>query len=170
MNTRKHLVITILVISVALVFGCTKKGPEKKEKQKNDISMHTSDTNGDVGFVPVLKKQKLANYPSDTIGNAFDSYVHLVKKEWKEKPVATGQISIDFVGWLASGTLNDDDVKSGVTAKGIDVTFVVEPNGTYYVLMISKLEAKSDGTVYSAPYNDISRILKSIYSNKKINL
>jgi hypothetical protein len=116
----------------------------------------------------VIKNGKLANFQSITIGNAFDSYMYLTKKEWKQTSLKSGHITVEFIGWFEPGTLNDKDMKNGITGRGLEVMFVVNPDGSYYVFMVSMLEAKSDGNVDRHQLNDIAGILAKIYANTKI--
>ena len=84
--------------------------------------------------------------------------------------VKSRYFTVDFVGWFGPDTLNENDIKDGVTGKGIDVKFVINPDGSYYVLMVSKIEAKSDGKVYGSELQDSTGVLTNIYANKKISL
>jgi glycine dehydrogenase subunit 1 len=75
----------------------------------------------------------------------------------------------NFFGVLEEpDALTDKDVRNGITGRGLEVIFVVNPDGSYYVFMVSMLEAKSDGNVDRHQLNDIAGILANIYANTKI--
>ena len=120
------------------------------------------------GLVNAIKKGKLANYQSTTIGIAFDSYKYLTKKEWKSESLKSRHFTVDFTGWFGPDTLNDSDIKNGVTGKGINVKFVINTDGSYYVFMVSKIESSSDGKVSVYELQDSAGILANIYADKKI--
>lgn len=120
-------------------------------------------------MIDVLKQQRLANYPSKTIGEAFDRYDHFAKKEWQETH-AKGKTYIDFTGWFPRQVFDMKGVREGTVSEGLAVKFVISPDGTYGVVMISRQILKSDGKVLSYPQTDISRFLNSIYGNKKIDI
>ena len=117
-----------------------------------------------------IRKQKLVNYPSTTIGNAFDTYSHVTKKEWKETSMQKGRIAVDFTGWFNPEKSNNNDSKDKISGKGIDVTFIIEPDGSYYVIMVSIIESRPDGKIFRSQSLDIAGMLDKIYANKKIAL
>lgn len=157
---RRNFFLVPLMIGLILFAGaCSDKNAEK---------IGQSGTNG--GLINVIKNGKLINFQSTTIGNAFDSYKYLTKKEWKVEQLKSGHFTVDFIGWFESDTLNDNDIKAGVTSKGIDVKFVINPDGSYYMFMVTKIESKSDGKVYGHELTDSAGILSNIYANKKIIL
>ena len=163
----------VILVLVVIVFSgaCTKESPKVHDKQNAEKSAQSSGAEKENdGLVNAIKKGQLVNYQSTTIGNAFDSYKYLTKKEWKSESLKNQYITVDFIGWFESDTLNENDIKAGVTGKGLDVKFVINPDGTYYVIMVSKLEAKSDGKIYGEELKNITDILAKIYANKKISL
>lgn len=162
------------MIGVTVFVGaCAKEGtngpdkqPDKQNIEKPEQSKGVEKAND--GLVNAIKNGKLANFQSTTIGNAFDAYRYLTKKEWKAEQQKSGPFTVDFIGWFEPGSLNDKDVKDGITARGLEVKFVVEPNGSFYVFMVSMLEIKSDGKAYRNQLTDSAGILANIYANKKI--
>ena len=119
-------------------------------------------------MVTALKKNKLADFQGATIGEAFDSYRYLKQKEWKSEELKSGQSVVDYTGWFEARTLNDQAVKAGVAGRGLDVKFVIEASGKYYVLMISMLETRSDGTTSRYRIDNTAGILGKIYDNQEI--
>ena len=165
-----------MLIGATLFAGaCAKEGTNGPDKQPDTQNADKSKPSKgaeapNLGLVNVIKNGKLANYQATTIGNAFDSYKYLTKKEWKAESLKSRHVTVDFIGWFGPDTLNENDIKDGVTGKGIDVKFVINPDGSYYVFMVSKIEAKSDGNVYGYELQDSAGILTNIYANKKISL
>ena len=156
----------LLLFLIGLIFGagaCEKKVTDSTDKQKPAPEAQNS------GLIGVIKNGKLANFQTTTIGNAFDSYKYLNNKAWMLKQEGRTFI-VSFLGWFDPGVLTEEEKKSGVTGRGIDVKFVIESNGAYYVFMILKAESRSDGKIYTTPMNDMASILDSIYANKKISL
>ena len=167
---RKFFFLTVIISLLVFVGACSRKGADSSPEQKSVHGAADSGGKERVGYIPVIRDHKLAQYQSATIGDAFDSYRYFEKKEWKERTAADGNTYIDFIGWFDAKTLNENASKDGVTARGIDVMFVIEPNGSYYVFMVSKIERRSDGKEYSDQIQDSAGILASIYANKKISL
>ncbi|MDA8104996.1 MAG: hypothetical protein M0Z71_06395 [Nitrospiraceae bacterium] len=165
---RKSFLLPLAIGIILIIGACTKWGADAPGKQNSENSVHSSAEKADVGLVGVLKKKKLANYQSTTIGNAFDSYQYLTKKQWKTASLKSGQTTIDFIGWFGSDALKDEDIKKGVTGKGLDVMFVIEPNGSFYAFMASMIESKSDGKIDRVQQIDTAGVLAKIYGNQKI--
>ncbi len=170
MTVNKSLFL-ILMIATLLSGACAKEGTDSLDKRDIENNRrHNGTETAEAGLVAFIKKQKLVKFQSDTIGNAFDSYRYLMKKEWKETALKSRHITVDFTGWLELSALNDSDRKEGITGRGLEVKFVIEPNGSYYVFMISKIESRSDGKVSRYQQDDIAGILSRIYANKEIRL
>lgn len=171
MPRHQYFTIVMIICLTVFVSACVKEKDEIPDKQKNDyLNQHKESMSSGIGFVDVIKRKKLIKYQSATIGDAFDSYRHLTKKEWKESPSKSGYVTVDFTGWFESSVLNDTDIKNGVTDRGINVKFVIEPNGTFYAFMASKIEVMSDGKIFAFQLGDMDGILASIYANRSIKL
>lgn len=151
---------------MTLIFGACAKEAANTADKSNSEKPAPKATNS--AFVDIIRNQRMSNFRSVTIGNAFDSYKYLTNKEWKSASMKSGQITVDFTGWFEPDALNKKDVSNGVTGKGLDVMFVIEPNGSFYVFMVSKLEARTDGKIYQSQLDDTTAILTKIYSNQKI--
>jgi len=119
---------------------------------------------GDSGLAKVIRGIKLPNYQSKTFGEAVDSYRYFSKKEWKESSSSNGKVYVDFTGWLKKGLFD----ATRVSVRGIGIKFLVNPDGSYGVVMVSKVEIKTDGNLYSDPLPDISSILNKLYGNIEI--
>ena len=123
---------------------------------------------GDSGLPKVLKDVKLPNFKSKTFGEAVDGYRFFTKKEWKETHVKGGKVYVDFTGWYKSNSLDFKAIKGGISARGVGIKFLVKPDGSYGVVMVSKIELKTDGNMYSTPMPDIRGTLKKLYDNVEI--
>jgi hypothetical protein len=152
------------------VAGCNKggvdgAGPKTSQKQVE------SDNKPDVrtGIAAAIRKQKLADYDTATIGDAFDNYRYFEKREWKETVSNNGKIYIDFCGWFKKSVLDAVSVNKGIAARGIDVKFVINADGSFYLAMISKVEIGADGREFGYPQEDKTRILSAIYGNKEMS-
>lgn len=154
--------ISLIIIILSLALNACSKAKDEKPLKKTDTP------NG--GLIEVIKNGKLAAFQSVTIGEAFDSYKYLIKKDWKANILKSGHVTVDFTGWFEDSELSDEDKRRGVNGKGLEVKFVIEPNGVYYVFMVSKMELISNGSIMKSEYPDINTILKKIYSKEKIQI
>lgn len=155
----KRLIFLTMVIIV--LFACSKEGQDKGvQKTRTE----------EPGLVEVLKEKRLADFQSLTIGEAFDSYSYLTEKVWVTDALKSGHVIVDFRGWFKKSDLNEDDQKRGVRRKGLEVKFVIEPSGAYYVLMVSRLELISEDNIIKSEYPDIKAILSRIYSKQKVEI
>lgn len=157
-----------MITAMLFVGACAKEAPVKQAAEKSAKPGGAETAN--VQLVDFIKTHKLANFQSNTIGNAFDSYKYLTKKEWKVDSLKSGHFTVDFSGWFEPGTLSDKDIKDGVTGRGLEVKFVINPDGSFYLFMVSKIESQSDGKVYKYQMQDSTGILTSVYANRKISL
>jgi hypothetical protein len=146
-----------------LFTGSCAKAPDK-EQGKPEATEPSSGA-----LVDFIKKSKLVNFPSSTIGNAFDYYKYLNNKDWRMKQEGTN-FTVSFLGWFGPDALKEEDRKSGVSARGLEVMFVVNPDGSFYLFMVSKIESGSDGKMKRYQLQNSDGILASIYANKKVEL
>jgi len=155
-----------LMIGVILLSGACNSDKPEINKGGDRVVEKTPNAS----LIDFIKGQKLANFPSTTIGSAFEAYRHVARKEWRASTLQVGYITVEFTGWIEPVTLNENDVKDGVIGKGIDITFVIEPGGAFYVYLISQIESKADGKVSRTKALDTAAILSDIYANRKLNL
>lgn len=163
---NKLFLLTVMIVIFLCASACSKDGTSNPDKPSGERSMHQSSKNETAGsgIADAIKNKTLAGYESATIGNAFEGYKHFAKKEWKETAAQNGKIYIDFIGWLADA----GGKKDGVSARALDVKFAINPDGSFFVAMVSKIEAKTDGKLYGDPLVDIDGMLAKIYANKEI--
>ncbi len=160
-------IFSSLLITLLLVSACSRDGANTADKQN---ALNQAQAPGDLGLIRAIKNGKLLNFEKTSIGNAFDSYSYLTKKEWKERRLAKQPLTVDFIGWFSSDTLTDKDIKEGIAGRGLDAKFVINTDGSFYLFTISVLDATRDGGLTRERMLDIDATLKSIYANKKITL
>ena len=115
-----------------------------------------------------IKKKTMPAFPAMSIGKAFDGYSYFTKQEWKETRTDSRKIYIDCIGWLDTKKMDISNLKNGVSQRGVAVKFVVMKDGTFGLAMVSMIEAKTDGNVYTYPLENAKGILENIYGNKEI--
>lgn len=123
---------------------------------------------GDVAVLETVKKQALPKFSKVTIGNAFEGYSYFKKREWKSIRTNANKYYIDFYGWFDAKIMDANSLKNGISQQGVSVKFVVNQDGSFGVVMVSRVEAKTDGSMYSYPLEDMKSILIKIYENKEI--
>lgn len=169
---NKLILLTVMIVIFLCTGACSKDGTSDPNKSSGERSVHKSSTK-DVagsGMAVVLRNKTLAGYESITIGNAFEGYKYFTKKEWKETTSQNGKIYIDFIGWVDSKALDAATIKAGISARALDVKFVINPDGSFFVAMMSKIDVKTDGKLYGYPLEDKDGMLAKIYANKEITL
>jgi hypothetical protein len=162
-----------IVLSVIIMVICLPLTAVSIEGNKN-LNYHGSGVpekpvkpaTGEAGLAKAIRNMKLLNYQAKTFGEAVDSYRYFSKKEWKETSSSNGKVYLDFTGWLKSSLF---DI-SKVSARGVGIKFLVNPDGSYAVVMVSKIIINTDGNVHSDPLPDISAILDKLYGNIEIKL
>jgi hypothetical protein len=160
---RNIAVLLIMISSLSGMVACIREGgeaPKQKQERQNKGE--------EIGLAGVLKDKSLSGYPTTTIGKAFDGYGYFTRKEWKATQAANGKIFIDFIGWFDSKSLDARAKQDKVYARGISVKFCIYPDGSFNVVMVTKLDAKSDGTFYQGHLPDSKEIFDRIYGNKEI--
>ncbi len=166
--------IAMMIILSIWSGGCSQHAENKVQQQVPKTSLvHGTPSKqgaGEVGMVAVVKKQVLTGYESAPIGKAIEGYHFFTKKEWSESRNSKGTFYIDVTGWLDASTLDLDSIKEGVAARGVQIKFVIYENGSLSVVMVSKVEAKTDGKIYADPMEDskAKQVLDRIYANKKM--
>lgn len=163
----------MVFFSICLV-GCSQQGESKMQQQVRKTStVHgavPSKGVEDLGMVSVVKKQVLEGYASAPVGKAIDGYRFFSKKEWSESSNSKGTYYVDVTGWLDASTIDLASIKEGIAARGVQIKFVVYENGAFGVVMVSKVEAKTDGKMYanSLDNSKAQQVMNSIYANKEL--
>lgn len=162
-----------LSLFIILSFGCS-NGPEGSQTTapKNG-SPHSKgpglqESPPRQPFVVLVAKQKLPEFSSKTLGAMFDDYRFFSSRDWNETKTATGKVYVDFKGLFVTDALNLELVKKDIARQGVEIKFVVEPDGKFYVGMVSRIEVKTDGKMFMYPLKDGKKIVEQIYGNKEI--
>lgn len=120
------------------------------------------------GMAGVIQDVTLPGYKNMKIGEAFGKYRYFKKKEWSESRGVNGNYYVDFVGSTPTSWFDFKSRKQGISARGVEVKFVIYPDGAYEVGMVSKVEVKTDGKTYRYPFGDAKSIVDAIYANREI--
>lgn len=165
----KVFVMICMLVAIFSMSAFAAEGAPSPQKQPANITAHgNGKESSKTTMVDLLKKQKLANYPTLTIGNAFDNYRYISKINWKELPDTNGKIYIHFSGDIKKKWFGLDKSWDDVGFRQLEVKFVVTPNGDYGVVMASRIDYKKLGGVEKVPIADLKGLLDSIYTNKEI--
>lgn len=165
----------ILLLSV-MISACSEKTSEVSKRQQvagAEVRMHPEvkavDGEEKKGLAEAIKKKTLPGYPAKTIGKAIEGYSFFTKGEWRETQLGNGKVYIDYAGWFDTKRLDIKNIQNGIAAKGIELKFVITPDGPFFLGMVSRLEAKTSGKVDAYPLEDVKSVLDSIYANKEIS-
>lgn len=171
MSVYKKLLSVMMIAACLSLSACADNGSGRPAETSGGATAHNGGNNSDPAkrsIADALKDKTMSGYESATIGSAFDSYRYFAKKEWKETAPQHGKIYVDFVGWVDGKALDSASIKEGISARGVDVKFAINPDGSFFVAMVSKIEAKGDGKLYSYPLEDSAAVLTRIYANKEM--
>lgn len=167
----KVAMFALLLGWVFVIAACSKDGTDRQTERRNVEPVQSGGQSAsDAGLVGFIKAQKLINYQSDTIGTAFETYKYFTTKEWKEEALKNGRFAVVFLGWTDPRQLKNESDGKRTAPKGLEVRFIVESNGAFYVLMTSVVETGADGRVYRSRVLDTTATLTSIYANEKLGL
>jgi hypothetical protein len=166
---------TVVVATFLGLVACAEKSPElpkNNQKPRYDAPLVHGDVSGQKG-VPsgldeVIKKKILPDFPSMTIGQAFQNYGFFSKQEWSQTRSANDTYYIDCIGWFDTKLLDLTSIKNGIARQGVGFKFMIAQNGTFGLVMVSRIEAMTDGKIYSYPLEDARRFIAKIYEKKEI--
>lgn len=164
--------MTIIIANVICVtFAFAEKKGAPPIKQPGNIQVHgNTNEKTQTSLIDILRKQKLANYTSATIGDAIDSYSYFSKVQWKEYPAVNNKHYFDVTGTLKSSFWKSLMGKDGVANRSLEVKFVIYPSGEYGVVLVTLIEFKHDGKIVKKPIADIKSVLDKIYGNQEVKL
>lgn len=120
-------------------------------------------------IVAVLKKARLSVDAKKTIGEAFDSYDHVSKKEWRGT-LGANSAYIDFICRIDVSPFSAANLKDDIVMRFLDVKFAIHEGRQAYVTMVSRTDLKKDGSQSTVHYEPVDRekIIKAIYANQEI--
>ncbi|UPU36734.1 hypothetical protein M1B72_03220 [Geomonas paludis] len=168
----RKMVSAALLLTLALAGGAFAALPPAGAKPAQVVNPHGASGAQPLaggGLAEVIRSATLNNYRSMKVGEAFDRYSHFKVKAWREARGAAGTIYVDFCGSTPTGFLDFKTRREGITSKGVEVKFVIYPNGEYGIVMVSKTVVK-DGRTTRYPMPDIKGVVDAIYANKKLDL
>ncbi len=172
-KTTSVIAVIVSIIISASVFAEELKKPSAG-KLKNEITNYHQTgpidpkDAGNYGMDNSVKKKKLDNYPSVTIGEAFGKYSYFKTGDWKVTQLPVHKTYVDFTGMFKKDFFSFMSSDKGVSQQGVEIKFVVYEDGRLAVAMISKVQIMTDGMIKRYPIEDAKSILDKIYANKEI--
>ncbi len=173
MQTPLLLSLT-LAVAIALA-GCTQESDRAPQAAQNKntrpLAPHGVAQKGappEQYLADTIREQKLPDFGTTSIGTVFDRYEYFDSREWKETKNSVNKVYVDFRGLFKSKSLNIKVINKGISREGVEVKFVVEPDGAFYLAMVSKIEITLDGKMMRFPREDGKRILEQIYRNREL--
>jgi len=168
----RSTILSVLIILSVGVTACSdrKAGPAEEKKAVPSPSMTVHGARGQSkpqNISEILKQKTLPDFPSATIGKAFDSYGFFKKKEWRESR-SGGKIYLDFIGTLDAKIL--EVLKTNVTLQSVIFKFVILDDNQFGLVMVSVDNLMKDGTIQTFAITDIKGILARIYANEEIKV
>ena len=163
----------VLCMLLFVISACTdqKEVQMKKESTSTGMSIHgesAATQNSTTPFIDIVKKKTLREFPSVPLGKVFNDYSYFTQREWMETSNTKGKIFVDFIGWFDSKYLDDETVKRGVARRGLGFKFMLTMDGSFGLVMVSKLEEMTGRKMNSYPLEDAKGILGKLYGNKEI--
>jgi hypothetical protein len=171
MTVDKVFVMILLAMAFSVsTFAAESTPPSQSKGSKLNMQVHGSGKgNSNRTLLDVLKEQKLADYPTANIGQAFDKYKFFSKVVWKESRAANGKTYFDCNAGIKKKIIGLDKSWDNITYREIEVKFVVTPDGDYGVVMVSQINLTKDGKLVKEPITNMKSLLDSIYENKEIS-
>lgn len=98
-------------------------------------------------------------------------YNKVASREWQEVPGKDGKYFVDYICWLNESAVSPARKQEGIIKIGLDVKFVVQNNGDFFVAMVSRLQMRADGQALAEPFEPavIKRVMDAIYSEKELS-
>lgn len=119
-------------------------------------------------MIDVIKKVTITGYPSATFGEAFETYKHVTKREWKEVKTKSDKVYVTFTGYFKKRFFNFSLMRANIAQQGVEVKFVIFPDGVYEVALISRIDVMTDGAVQAFPLSNGKQILGQLLRNEEI--
>lgn len=167
----RRTIVAVLIIGMSLgVTACSdrKTDPLEGKKAMSDSKMSAQGATGEhsQGMIDVLKQKTLPDYPSVTIGKAFDAYSFFKKKEWRESR-SNGKIYIDFIGVLDNKKL--ELLNADVTLQTVNFKFVIMDDGQFGLVLVS-VDTLMKNVTNQTVIADVKAVLAKIYANEEIKI
>jgi hypothetical protein len=169
-------ILLIMMLALCLLSENARAMPEPDTRKKMG-TVHSGDTinsrapdtegkNASSGMVAVIQNATLPGYTNVKIGEALEKYKYFNKKEWRETHTPNGKIYVDFIGYFPSRWFDFRAIKEKIAARGIEIKFLIYPDGQYGIAMMSKVEIDSAGKMKKYPLEEVKSIMDAIYENK----
>ncbi|HEY6872944.1 MAG TPA: hypothetical protein VI298_09490 [Geobacteraceae bacterium] len=149
--------------------GCNKADSDATKKAGNDNAKPAAqgaDVKRD-GYVGVIQGATLDKLQKNTIGGAFAGYRYFATRDWNESKTKDGKIVVDFYGQLDKVTFTDRDRSAGLIGRALDIKFVINDQGAFWIDSISRYDNKPGG-MESYAVADFGSVLPKIYANEVI--
>jgi len=159
--------ILLACLATALFTGCAKVEGKKKDSENTKKAARGADVKID-GYVGVIQSATLDPLKSNTIGDAFAGYRYFATKQWHESKTMNGTV-VDFYGQLDSTTFSERDRSAGLAARTLDIKFVINDEGSFWIDSISRYDNKPGGRIESYTVADFGSVLPKIYANEVIS-
>jgi hypothetical protein len=165
-----RVLISALCILFAVLCGCEgkKDSQEKGGRGAQKPAIETEKNDG--RMVGVVKKAVFDVNKTKPVGKAIDDYRYFTMRDWRETDAQNGTIYVDFIGGLDPKVIDAGLKKGGVVARAINVKFVVKPDGTCFVGMITLYDTKTDGKISPIPVTAVAEVMNAIYANTELPL
>ena len=167
-------------VGIAVFLGlvaCSEKSPKLSgSNQKSSYNASQGHGGGVVQLeaptglelVEVIKRKTLPDFQTSTIGQVFQEYDFFTRQEWTQMRSANGTFYVDCIGWLDARQLDSASTKNGITKQGVGFKFMIARDGTFGLVMVSRIDEKIDGKMYSYPLEDTKSFIAKIYGKKEI--
>ncbi len=173
-------ILLIVMLGIFFLFEAARAMPET-DTQKKTGTVHGGAANdlrpidkvvnvAASGMISVIQNATLPGYKNMKIGAVVEKYQFFNKKEWYETHASNGKVYVDFIGYFPSRWFDANAIKTKIAVRGIEVKFLIYPDGQYGIAMVSKVEIDSGGKMQKYPLEDVKSIMDAIYENKKIKL
>lgn len=160
--------VLVLCILFAVLCGC--QGGKEPQNNAGHAAQNPAVKADKKAFnmVDVVKNSVRDKKKSKPVGKAFDDYRFFTKREWKETTAQNQTVYVDFVGLLDSKVIDAKAKREGVVDMAVDIKFVVKPNGTNFVGMITFYDTKNGGKKYPVPLPAVAGVMNAIYANVEL--
>ena len=165
-----RLLIAVLCVLSALLCGCQGKQDLQKKTGHGEQPPAIQADKEDTGMVGVIKRKVFDVNKSKPVGKAIDDYRYFTRREWKETDAQNGTVYVDFVGGLDPKMIDAGLKTGGIVARSVNIKFVIKPDGTCFVGMITLYDTKTDGKSYSIPVTAVAGVMNAIYANTELPL
>lgn len=163
-------IMSMLVVlsSYSVQAAVNNSSQSSKPSFHNDAQQTATVGSSQYNMIDVIKNVKIAGYPAATFGEAFESYRHVDKKEWREVKTKSDKVYVTFTGYFKKSFFNFRLMRAKVAQQGVEVKFVIFPDGVYEIALISRVDVLTNGTAQAFPVSNGKQILEKLLRNEEI--